>query len=98
AVTDRTFEPPAPERGSVPNPVGDSGQVRVRFSKVAAPYVMERFGATARPLADGGVDVFVTADQAWITQWVLSFGGEAEVVAPPEFRAAVEKAARSVLP
>lgn len=97
-VTDRPFSAePTPTRGSVPNPVRPTGEVKVRFSKVAAPYVLERFGTSARRLPDDGLEVFVSADQAWVTQWVLSFGGEAEVLEPPAFREAVAQAARALL-
>lgn len=97
AVTDTPFLPPPDARGaSVPNPARATAEsARVRFSRVAAPYVMERFGADARSLGDGAVEVRVAADERWLTQWVLSFGGEAEVVEPASARAAVARAARA---
>ena len=98
AVTDRSFAPAAPKRARVPNPAGPRGEVRVRFSRVAAPYQMERFGEDARPSVDGGVEVLVSGEsERWLTQWVLSFGGEAEVVEPEWARAAVARAAEAAL-
>lgn len=99
AVTTTTFLPPQDARGAtVPNPArGTDASARVRFSKVAAPYVLERFGSDARPLVDGGAEVRVAADERWLTQWVLSFGGEAEVLEPASARAAVARAARASL-
>ncbi|RJS16121.1 WYL domain-containing protein [Corallococcus sp. H22C18031201] len=100
AVTDTAFEPPPNARADVPNPARSrtEASVRVRFSPIAAPYVKERFGRDARPLSDGGVEVMVAGDsERWLTQWVLSFGGEAEVVEPQAARAAVARAARASL-
>jgi proteasome accessory factor C len=96
AVTDRSFVPAAPKKARVPNPAGPRGEVRVRFSRVVAPYVAEQFGEDARPGMDGGVEVLVAGDsERWLTQWVLSFGGEAEVVEPEWARAAVARAAEA---
>lgn len=95
-VTDTPFEPRSQARASVPNPAkGAHAAVRVRFTRLVAPYVTERFGPEAHLLADGGVEVRVAADnERWLTQWVLSFGGEAEVLEPAWARAAVARAAR----
>jgi proteasome accessory factor C len=95
-VTDRRFTArPAPSRG-VPNPAQPRGEVRVRFSPRVAPYQRERFGDAARSLPDGGVEVRVLGDsERWLTQWILSFGGEAEVVEPEWARAAVARSARA---
>ena len=96
--TDTSFQPPENARAAVPNPARTDAGVRVRFSKLVAPYVTERFGADARPLPDGGVEVRVASDsERWLTQWVLSFGGEAEVVEPASARAAVARAAQASL-
>ena len=71
----------------------------MRFSAVAAPYLRERFGSEVRELADGGVEVRVAGDAEGrrLTQWVLSFRGEAEVVEPAWARAAVARAAEQAL-
>jgi proteasome accessory factor C len=98
ALTDTSFQPPADARAAVPNPARTDAGVRVRFSKLVAPYVTERFGSDARPLSDGGVEVRVAGDsERWLTQWVLSFGGEAEVLEPASARAAVARAAQASL-
>ena len=97
-VTDRTFEPLSGPAGEVPNLASNRGDVRVRFSPLAAPYLQERFGEHARALSDGGVEVQVSGDsERWLTQWVLSFGGEAEVVEPAWAREAVARAAQASL-
>jgi len=97
AVTDRTFTPRAAAPSHMPDPA-TRGEVRVRFSSGAAPYVRERFGSEVKELAGGGVEVRVAGDsERWLTQWVLSFGGEAEVVEPAWARAAVVRAAEQAL-
>lgn len=98
AVTTTPFQPREDARAQVPNPARTDAAVRVRFSKLVAPYVRERFGEDARLLADGGVEVRVAGDnERWMTQWVLSFGGEAEVLEPASARAAVARAAKAAL-
>ncbi len=98
AITEASFEPREDSRAAVPNPARTDAAVRVRFSPLVAPYVTERFGADARRLPDGGVEVRVAGDnERWLTQWVLSFGGEAEVLEPASSRAAVARAARAAL-
>ncbi len=98
AVTTTPFQPREASRAQVPNPARTDAAVRVRFSKLVAPYVRERFGEDARLLADGGVEVRVAGDnERWMTQWVLSFGGEAEVLEPASARAAVARAAKAAL-
>lgn len=95
AVLASTFDPQPARRAHVPNPA-EGGEVRVRFSPAAAPYVTERFGAQARPLEGGSVEVRVSGDsERWLTQWVLSFGGEAVVLGPDWARRAVARAAQA---
>jgi proteasome accessory factor C len=96
-LTHRVFEPSQSRHAVIPNPV-QGGDVRVRFSKVVAPYVMERFGDDARPAPEGAVDVRVSGEsERWLAQWVLSFGGEAEVIEPQWAREVVARAARACL-
>jgi len=98
AVTDAHFEPTKAAPATIPNPTRGDADVLVRFTAKAAPYVRERFGEDARLLADGGVEVRVAGDsERWVTQWVLSYGGEAEVLEPERVRAAVARAARASL-
>ena len=96
APTDRRFSPRAMPPARVPDPA-ERGEVRVRFTARAAPYQRERFGGEARELTDGGVEVKVIGDERWLVQWVLSFGGEAEVVEPAWAREAVSRAALGAL-
>ena len=93
--TERNFEPSQSRQAVIPNPA-QGGEVRVRFSRVVAPYVLERFGDDARPAPEGAVEVWVSGEsERWLTQWVLSFGGEAEVIEPEEARRAVARAAEA---
>jgi proteasome accessory factor C len=78
--------------------VGPEREIQVRISPKAAPYLRERFGADARPRPDGGLEVSVTGDsERWLVGWILSFGGEAEVLSPPWAREAVARAAKGSL-
>lgn len=95
-LTDRRFSPRAMAPARVPDPA-ERGEVRVRFTAQAAPYLRERFGGEARELTDGGVEVKVIGDERWLVQWILSFGGEAEVVEPAWAREAVCRAALRAL-
>jgi proteasome accessory factor C len=52
--TDKSFAPRALPPARVPDPA-ERGEVRVRFTARAAPYLRERFGTEARELSDGGV-------------------------------------------
>ncbi|MHB8875137.1 MAG: helix-turn-helix transcriptional regulator [Myxococcaceae bacterium] len=98
AVSERRFVPEEGRASSVPNPAQGRAEVQVRFTPAAAPYVQERFGDKARALAGGGVEVLVSGDsERWLTQWVLSFGGDAEVIAPDWARDAVARAAQASL-
>jgi proteasome accessory factor C len=97
SVTQTRFERVA-HRGSIPNPVRQEGSVRVRFSQSVAPYLRERFGNALRNMADGSVEVNVTGEsERWLTQWVLSFGGEAAVISPESVRQRIVEAARASL-
>jgi proteasome accessory factor C len=99
SLTDRRYAPGTTEpRASVPSPANARGEVRVRFTPAAAPYLRERFGDDVRALADGSVEVQVAGDsERWLTQWVLSFGGDACVIEPEWARLAVADAARASL-
>jgi proteasome accessory factor C len=99
ALTDVRFEPGDPTGArALPRVVDEAGEVRVRFEPQVAPWIVERFGDGARPLPDGAVEVTVPGDsERWLTQWILSFGGDAVVLAPQWAKDAVARAARASL-
>lgn len=94
-----TFEPQVgagPSR--LPELKDSQERVKVRFSAAAAPYVRERFGDDAKWVEGGALEVEVPGDsERWLTQWILSFGGEARVIEPPTAVKAVARAARASL-
>jgi proteasome accessory factor C len=60
--------------------------------------VREQFGEGVRSLPDGGAEVELDVDnEAWLTGWVLSFGGEAELLAPDALRRNIARAALASL-
>lgn len=99
AVSDTPFEPPPgakaatlPGRGEVERPV------RVRFAPEVAAYQQERFGEAAARNPDGSLEVTVPGDsEAWLTRWILSFGGNATVLSPDWAIRAVAEAASASL-
>jgi proteasome accessory factor C len=99
-LTETKFTPPEQPKTQPLLPTARSRaseSVTVRFNASAAPYVAERFGDQARWLAGGTLEVQVPGDSdRWLTQWVLSFGGDAQVVAPDWARKAVAKAAENI--
>jgi len=98
-VTPETFEAPhEPPRASMPGAHQATSRVTVRFEPATAPFIRERFGAEARALANGRVEVEVPGDNLrWLTRWVLSFGGEAVVTSPEwAIRSVAEAAAASL--
>ncbi len=94
-LTERKFEH---RRDVEPQVGGGLGErALVRFSREAAPFVRERF-PDAAPAPGGGLEVTLAgAAPEWIVPYILSFGGEAEVVQPAGLRAAVREAARRAL-
>lgn len=98
SVTQRTFAPIRTTERSIPDPVSGHGEVTVRFAASAAPYVRERYGDRVRPAGGGSVELQVSGENPrWLVQWVLSFGGEATVLAPDWACRAVAGAARASL-
>lgn len=91
-----TFPEPPPldprlfERDEMFFPAGDERAVLLRFSPGAAGWAVSRWGPKARTLASGGVEIpLESAGNAYAVALVLSFAGEAEIVEPPEARAAL---------
>jgi proteasome accessory factor C len=98
ALTDERFDAQDAPARAMPRVVDADGEVRVRFTPAVAPWIVERFGEGARALPDGSVEVTVPGDsERWLTQWILSFGGDAMVVEPQWARDAVARAARASL-
>ena len=86
-----------PKSQLMPSERGGSEDVRVRFTAAVAPYVAERFGSDVKWLEGGALEVKVPGDsERWLTQWVLSFGGDAWVHQPESARRAVQKAADAI--
>ncbi len=108
AITPQTFERPADFNLEAYGANSVSGvrhatttaAVTVRFSPVVAKAAQAQQVARGRqvvPRPDGGVDItYSVADPLEIVRWSLGWGAEAEVLAPPEARAAAADIARSV--
>lgn len=99
ALGERTFPPGPPRRSALPPSPWGRGEVRVRFSRAVAAWAQERFGpgsVTVHP--DGSAEVQLDVDsEAWLVGWVLSFGGEAEVLSPESVRRNIARAALASL-
>jgi proteasome accessory factor C len=97
SLTDRRFEPrsdfePMEHPRDAFRPHTATDRVTVRFRSEVAPWVTE-FYAEHETLGDGSVLVhFDATSREWLVRRVLEFGGDAEVVEPPEYRAAVARA------
>lgn len=80
---------------------GDTIEARVWFSDAAMERVRRESysGPTAeRPARDGGCEVELkTYSLEWLSRWVLSFGADAEAVAPRELRERVRREAEAAL-
>ena len=71
-------------------PTGAEKPVTVRFSAATAGWAVARYGDRARWLTGGGVEVPIeTAGTGYAVSLVLSFAGAAEIVDPPDARAAL---------
>ena len=93
-ATDLAFTPPEDfdlEKFRTPRLYfgADNLQARVRFAANLARQVRERFAAhdIVATHADGSLEVrLATSSAAWLARWVLSFGLDAEVLAPASYR------------
>ena len=76
-------------------------QIRIRFEETVADYVREKRWHSSqriRELPDGGLELSLTLSSlVEIQRWVLGWGGQAIVLAPPELAAAVRQAADRIL-
>ena len=108
APTGKTF--PRPEKFSLKKILRDSFGVHspegsfdvvIRFSETVADYIREKKwheSQVLRELKGGGVELRLKLSSlAEIERWVLSWGGHAVVVTPPELVSAIRAAARRIL-
>lgn len=76
-------------------------EVVIRFNAQAADYVREKRwhpSQELKELPDGGVDLHLKLSSLGeVQRWVLSWGGHARALKPPELADAVREAARSIL-
>lgn len=99
-LTDRTFltPPVVPTPGEALRPQAREGAAMaptLRFAATVADRIRERFGAEARLLPDGRVEVVLPgATEAFATGLALSLAGFVEVVGPESLRTQVRAAAR----
>jgi predicted DNA-binding transcriptional regulator YafY len=79
-------------------PTGHEQTLLLRFGPTGAEWARSRFGARVRALRGGGVEVALESSSTrWAVALVLSFVGEAELVAPLEARTALrEEVARAL--
>jgi proteasome accessory factor C len=70
--------------------------VRVRYGPAIARWIAERAGRA--PAADGSLTLeHPLADEHWLVRHVLQYGADAEVIDPPEGRAAVRVRLRAIV-
>lgn len=80
---------------------GEPVTVRLRFAPAVAGYVSEKTWHATQRIAerpDGGIDLSMeVAGIEEVMFWILSWGGQVEVLAPPSLRAAVHAEAACLL-
>lgn len=107
-LLDSGFEPP--EDFSIQEYMGEAWQVmrgdephdiEVLFSPQAAPYAREclwHFSQRCEDREDGGAVLsFRVTGLSEVCSWVMAFGGEAEVLKPPELREMVRERAEGIV-
>ncbi len=107
-LTGRTFDPP--QKFSVERQLRDSFGVRsgqkeqevvVRFNHSVADFIREKkwhHSQQLRELKNGDVELCLTLSSlVEIQRWVLSWGGNAVVIRPPELIEAIKEAAQAIL-
>ena len=106
--TGKTFE--RPKKFSLEKRLKDSFGVHsghgeydvvIRFNELVAEYIREKRwhdSQQLRELKDGGVELRLKLSSlAEIERWVLSWGGNAVAIRPPELVAAIKRAAKNIL-
>jgi proteasome accessory factor C len=102
AVTDTRFEPPSDAELARARLFSDGGgePIRIRLAPTAAEWALARPGAlrvVKRSDREGAVVEVTGVSEEWATRFALSFGGEAEVVAPAGARRHFAEAVRATL-
>jgi len=69
---------------------------RIRYAPSISRWILERGDAAEGDDGEAIVDRHV-ADPDWVIRHVLQYGGEAELIAPPELRQSVARSAQRVL-
>ncbi|MDB6023612.1 MAG: Helix-turn-helix, type 11 domain protein [Pedosphaera sp.] len=76
-------------------------QVVIRFNEMVADYIREKRwhdSQQLKELKDGGVELhFKLSSLQEIERWILSWGGNAVIIKPPELAAMVRKSAENIL-
>jgi len=80
---------------------GDEYRIQIRFTKAAAPWVLERTWHPRQKVTknrDGGVTLTFPAPELYeVKRWVLSWGADATIVKPKELRDEVAKELRTAV-
>ncbi len=101
SITEETFEAPTAARLARSRLFSDAhGEpVRIRLGPAVAAWALARPGVTLVERGDDGgavVEIPGVSDD-WATRFALSFGGEAEVLAPPSARGHFDETVRRAL-
>jgi proteasome accessory factor C len=102
ALSDARFDPPSEAELQRARLFSEAGgdPIRIRLAPKAAAWALARPGGlrvVKRSERDGAVVEVAGVSEEWATRFALSFGGEAEVVAPPAARRAYAEAVRRTL-
>lgn len=79
---------------------GKEKGVRIKFSKAAAPYVLEDWASRAKlkKQGDGSVHAKIKCGNLnWLVSELLPYGADAEILSPPDARLAMRAAVEKIL-